>query len=219
MDGDHPRFSAEEARVVGAMVEKAMTTPDNYPMSLNAVVVACNQVSNREPVVEFSESQVELVLRELADRGLAKLVHRPGDRVVKYRHAVTEAIELDDERLALLAVLLLRGAQTPGELRQRTGRYVEFSSLPAVEIALEAMRARGLVHRLERRPGQKEHRYVELLGPGSTGEHLDEEPAGTAQPGVLSAADEDDVADLREDLAELRRRFDALLEQLGVEDI
>ena len=219
MDGDHPRFSAEEARVVGAMVEKAMTTPDNYPMSLNAVVVACNQVSNREPIVEFSESQVELVLRELADRGLAKLVHRPGDRVVKYRHAVTEAVELDDERLALLAVLLLRGAQTPGELRQRTGRYVEFSSLPAVEIALEAMRTEGLVHRLERRPGQKEHRYVELLSPRSTGAHVDEEPAATAEPRVDAAADADGVGDLREDLAELRRRFDALLEQLGVEDI
>ncbi len=219
MDDGHPRLDPAEARIIGAMVEKAMTTPDNYPMSLNAVVVACNQVSNRDPVVDYAEPEVERVLRTLADRGLAKMVHRPGDRVVKYRHAVDEVIDLDAAQLALLAVLLLRGAQTPGELRQRTGRYVEFASLPQAEVALETMRGRGLVERLERRPGQKENRYVELLSPRTAGESLDPEPS--AQGAVLvddSPADEE-IMVLRAEIAELTRRFETLLDLLGVDDL
>ena len=223
-----PTLLADEARVVAAMVEKAMTTPDNYPMSLNAVSAACNQVSNRDPIVNYADDEVELTLRHLADRGLAKMVHRPGDRVVKYRHALDDALGGDSKRLALTAVLLLRGAQTPGELRQRTGRYVEFSSLPEVEVTLEEMQALGLVRRLERRPGQKEHRYLELLSPASSGEptphvapldaavplrHDPEMPAPSPEPRL-----HDEIARLREDLATLRSRFEALLEALGVED-
>ena len=218
METDHPRLDDAEARVIGAMVEKAMTTPDNYPMSLNAVTIACNQVSNREPVVEFDDSQVELVLRGLADRGLAKLVHRPGDRVVKYRHALGEALEVDDKRLALTAVLLLRGAQTPGELRQRTGRYVEFDSLPELEITLEDMRGTGLVRRLERRPGQKENRYVELLSPRADGVAEDPGPApAPSEPETAPAIDQND--ELRAEVDRLRARLDELLERLGVDDI
>lgn len=220
------QLTAEEGRIIGAMVEKAMTTPANYPMSLNAIVVACNQVSNRNPIVDYEEPFVELTLRALADRGLAKMVHRPGDRVVKYRHALDEALA-DDEKvpfggkpLALLGVLLLRGAQTPGELRQRTTRYVEFDSLPELEVTLEGMRSVGMVQRLERRPGQKEARYVELLSPRLGGDVEDAPPesvpaggteADVAQPGELEL--------LRSEVAELTRRLDALLAQLGVDDI
>ena len=168
-----PQLDAAEARVAGSLIEKAMTTPDHYPMSLNAVRVACNQVSNRDPVLDLAEDLVERVLRALADRGLARMVHRPGDRVVKYRHAVDEVLGLTAKETALTAVLLLRGAQTPGELRQRTQRYIEFESLPEVEATLEGMRGDAerspLVERLDRQPGQKEHRYRELLTSGAAG--------------------------------------------------
>lgn len=165
MESDLFPLDAEEARVLGCLIEKAMTTPDQYPMSLNGVRVACNQVSNRDPVVEYDETTVAQALRRLADRGLAKLVHRPGDRVVKYKHAVDAVLELDGHELSLFAVLLLRGAQTPGALRQRTTRYVEFSGLAAVEATLDALRRRGLVEELAREPGQKESRWRELVGP------------------------------------------------------
>jgi uncharacterized protein YceH (UPF0502 family) len=217
----------EEGRVLGAMIEKAMTTPDHYPMSLHAVVTACNQVSNREPVVTFEEGRVELILRGLADRGLAKMVHRPGDRVVKYRHALDADLEVDQQQVALIAVLLLRGEQTPGELRQRTQRYVEFTSLPEVEATLEGLRSREtpLVGRQDRRPGEREHRYRHLLsGP---------DDAGSPRPGgVLEGGDADvevaaprrqpdeglreDVDALRAEVAELARRLDRVMDELGI---
>ena len=215
-------LSFEEARVIAVMVEKAMTTPDNYPMSLNGVVTACNQVSNREPVVEFDEDQVELILRALADRGLAKMVHRPGDRVVKYRHALDAELEVGAKELALVAVLMLRGPQTPGELRQRTQRYVEFSSLPEVDAVLEALRHRDepLVARQDRRPGQKEHRYRHLLlgdvdadfdDPIDAGAQAGPRPAN-AEPGLR-----EEVNELRVEVGELRARLESLLVELGID--
>ena len=224
------KLSFEQGRVLGVMIEKAMTTPANYPMSLNAVVVACNQVSNREPIVEFTEDEVELILRGLADDGLAKMVHRPGDRVVKYRQALDEQLELDARQAALVAVLMLRGPQTPGELRQRTGRYVEFTSLPELEEVLVALGTRQLARRLERRPGQKESRYQELLTGGAV-----DEPAGVAPPAVEVAELEspptaappspampameslpgDGLAELTAEVNELKRRFEELLDRLG----
>jgi uncharacterized protein YceH (UPF0502 family) len=215
----------EEGRVLGAMIEKAMTTPDNYPMSLNAVVTACNQVSNREPVVAFEEGRVELILRGLADRGLAKMVHRPGDRVVKYRHALDAYLEVDAQQIALLAVLLLRGDQTPGELRQRTQRYVEFTSLPEVEAALEALRHREvpLVARQDRRPGEREHRYRHLLfgvdeteSPAAAG--LDDD-LGSGAGTPVSRSDDDlrtEVDALRAEVDELRRRLGRVMDELGI---
>ena len=208
----------EQGRILGAMIEKAMTTPANYPMSLNAVVVACNQVSNRDPVSEFSDDQVELVLRALADRGLAKMVHKPGDRVVKYRQALDDHLETDPQQTALLAVLLLRGAQTPGELRQRTGRYVDFTSLPELEEVLSELGRRSLVRRLPRQPGQKESRYEELLTGGGEAEVPAAAPAATEYPGAAVApAAPSPGEDLRRDLDDLRRRFDELLDRLGEE--
>ncbi len=215
-------LSAEEARVLGSMVEKAMTTPDHYPMSLNAIVTACNQVSNRDPVVTYDEAEVELTLRGLADRGLAKMVHRPGDRVVKYRHALDAGLEVGDKELALIAVLLLRGAQTPGELRQRTQRYVDFTSLSEVEAVLEDLRHRDepLLMRLERRPGQKEHRYRHLLT-GDTATVASEDPDGAApaQPAAVGSDTPppvDVIAELRAEVAELRARVDHVERELGL---
>lgn len=205
------------------MVEKAMTTPDHYPMSLNGVVTACNQVSNRDPVVSYDEPRVELILRGLADRGLAKMVHRPGDRVVKYRHALDAALEVGEKELALVAVLLLRGAQTPGELRQRTQRYVDFASLPEVESVLEDLRHRDepLLARLDRRPGQKEHRYRHLLTPDAAAESageghmavLADEAAASEYPGV----EDDELAALRADVARLTDRVDRIARELGID--
>lgn len=205
-----------EARVVGSLIEKAMTTPDHYPMSLNGVTVACNQVSNRDPVVDYAQDFVERTLRALADRGLAKLVHRPGDRVVKYRQALDEELALTPPETALIAVLLLRGPQTPGELRQRTQRYTEFASLPELEATLEGLRFRedgpALVERLEREPGQKEHRYRELLTGGG---------AIAAVPVEADAPPErdhpSDVDTLRAEVAELRDKVDLILRELGLE--
>lgn len=206
-------LDAEEARVLGCLIEKAMTTPDQYPMSLNGVRVACNQVSNRDPVIDYDETTVATTLRRLADRGLAKFVHRAGDRVVKYIHAADEVLELSAQDAALIAVLLLRGDQTPGELRQRTGRYVEFSSLPEVEMTLAELSRRTppLLTELERRPGQKESRYRQLL----TGDTPQAAP--TSPPAPEAAGDE--LAEVRAELAELQARFDRLLTALGVEDI
>jgi uncharacterized protein YceH (UPF0502 family) len=224
------KLSFEQGRVLGVMIEKAMTTPANYPMSLNAVVVACNQVSNRDPIVEFTDDEVELILRGLADDGLAKMVHRPGDRVVKYRQALDEELEASPQEAALLAVLMLRGPQTPGEMRQRTGRYVEFTSLPQLEEILVGLAGRQLVRRLDRQPGQKESRYQELLTQAATKAahepgiepvrsdvaELDSVPiAGMQSPEVPTPATTGLVAELAGEVSELKRRFEELLNRLG----
>lgn len=211
------RLSFEQGRILGAMIEKAMTTPANYPMSLNAVVVACNQVSNREPVCELTEDEVERVLRALADDGLAKMVHRPGDRVVKYRQALDDQLQTSQQETALLAVLMLRGPQTPGELRQRTSRYVEFASLPQLEEVLAELGRRQLAMRLERQPGQKESRYRELLtgdafaAVGVPEAAVDEAAPSPPPPDVPDVP----VRDLAAEIGDLRRRFNVLLERLG----
>lgn len=158
-------LTAEEARVLGALVEKAFTTPDVYPLTTNALVAACNQRSNREPVVDYDAETVERALRGLDERGLAGLTRASGGRTVRWVHRAQSALELDDEQTSLVAVLLLRGAQTPGELRIRTDRYVHFDDVAAVEERLVDLMNRDvpLVERLERAPGQKEHRYRCLL--------------------------------------------------------
>lgn len=155
----------EEARVLGALVEKAFTTPEAYPLTVNALVAACNQRSNREPVVDYDTATVERALRGLDDRDLARLTRASGGRTVRYVHRSQVTLEIDDEQTALVAVLLLRGPQTPGELRTRTDRYVQFADVAAVEERLIDLMTRAvpLVERLERAPGQKEHRYRCLL--------------------------------------------------------
>ncbi len=154
-----------EARVLGALLEKAATTPEHYPLSSQALVTACNQSQNRDPVTSFDESEVLDAIRSLRDRELARSVKRPGDRVMKHQHDLDRTLHLEDTDKAVLAVLLLRGPQTPGELRTRTDRYVDFESLEEVEESLQRLSAREtpLTLQLERQPGQKESRWQELM--------------------------------------------------------
>jgi hypothetical protein len=174
---------AVEIRVVGCLVEKQRTTPDAYPLSLNALRLACNQSTNRDPVVDYDEATVSEALRRLAQRGWTRLASGAGSRARKYRHLLGDALGLDSAEIALLAVLMLRGAQTPGELKQRSERLHGFADLAAVEQTLERLIERGYVVRQERRPGQKEQRYTQLLG----GEEAE-------APAALSAAPAEPVA-------------------------
>ena len=159
MDAD-----AVEVRVLGCLIEKQRTTPDQYPLSLNSLRLACNQTTNRDPVVEYDEPTIRDGLRRLSDRGWARLASGAGSRAIKYRHLLDEALALSPSELALVAVLMLRGAQTPGELKQRVDRLYAFRSLADVEATLDRLIDRELVRRLQRRAGQKEERYEQLLG-------------------------------------------------------
>src|SRR6187551_1350644 len=155
---------AVEIRVVGCLLEKQRTTPDAYPLSLNALRLACNQSTNRDPVVAYDEATVREALRRLALRGWTRLASGPGSRAPKYRQLPEEALGLERDETALLAVLMLRGPQTPGELKQRGDRLHDFPDLASVHESLERLIEKGHVARLDRRPGQKEERYVQLLG-------------------------------------------------------
>ncbi|HET9154006.1 MAG TPA: YceH family protein [Solirubrobacterales bacterium] len=167
---------AVEIRVVGCLVEKQRTTPDVYPLSLNALRLACNQSTNRDPVVSYDEATVVEALRRLALRGWTRLASGAGSRARKYRHLLPEALAVGDEELALLAVLMLRGPQTPGELKGRSERLHRFAGLAAVQETLERLVEREYVVRHPRRPGQKEERYEQVLGGGG-------EVAGASQAG------------------------------------
>ncbi len=153
-----------EVRVLGCLIEKQRTTPDQYPLSLNALRLAANQTTNREPVADYEESEIREALNRLGDRGWTRLASGPGSRAAKFRHLLPEALGLDDAELALLAVLMLRGNQTAAELRQRSERLHRFDSVPEVESALEGLARRELVERLPRRPGEREERWRQLLG-------------------------------------------------------
>jgi len=158
--------SPAELRVLGCLIEKQRTTPDQYPLTLNALRLACNQSTNRDPVVAYDEATVRDAARRLAAREWARLASGQGSRAVKYRHLLDRALELSEAELSLLAVLMLRGPQTPGELKQRGERLHPFASLEDVDEALSALAGRDLVVRVPRRPGQKEDRYAQLLGEG-----------------------------------------------------
>ena len=204
---------AVEIRVVGCLAEKQRTTPDGYPLSLNALRLACNQSTNRDPVVEYDEATVSDALRRLALRGWTRLASGAGSRARKYRHLLPEALGVDEAELSLLAVLMLRGTQTPGELKQRSERLRAFADLAAVDEVLERLIERGLVVRQERRPGQKEERYSQTLG----GEEADAVAAPSSAPAsqVEESADHDRLARLERELADLRAEVTALREALG----
>jgi acyl-CoA reductase-like NAD-dependent aldehyde dehydrogenase/uncharacterized protein YceH (UPF0502 family) len=174
-------LTPEEARVLGCLMEKAVTTPDNYPLSLNAVMIACNQSTNRDPIVHYSEETVDRTLDSLREKQLTRRVKAAGQRVIKHRHVAEETLGLDRPESALLGVLLLRGAQTPGELKQRTERWHAFRSLADVEDALGRLASAELVQQLSRRPGQKEARWLQLLSPS---EHGVDEPAARVAPPI-----------------------------------
>lgn len=204
---------AAELRVAGCLVEKQRTTPDAYPLSLNALRLACNQSTNREPVVAYDEETVSAALRRLAQRGWTRLASGAGSRARKYRHLLPEALGVDDEELAVLAVLMLRGPQTPGELKQRSERLHAFPNLGAVQEALERLIEREIVIGHPRRPGQKEERYEQVLGGG--GELQAEE---TTEPAFLSpavAADDERLERLERELQDLRSEVAKLREALG----
>jgi uncharacterized protein len=193
---------AVELRVLGCLLEKQRTTPDVYPLSLNALRAACNQTTNREPVVQYDEPTVRRALERLARRGWTRLASGAGSRAAKYRHLLDEALRLSDPELSLLAVLMLRGPQTLGELKQRSERLHAFATLEDVERTLEGLAERRFATQLPRRPGQKEQRYVQLLG--GEGEVQSPEDA-TAE----SASLEDRVGRLEEEVAALRQAIEA----------
>ncbi|MFP5388631.1 MAG: YceH family protein [Thermoleophilia bacterium] len=211
---------AVEIRVLGCLIEKQHTTPDAYPLSLNALRLACNQATNREPVVEYDEQTVVEALRRLALRGWTRLASGAGSRARKYRHLLGDAFGLEDGEVSLLAVLMLRGAQTPGELKQRGQRLHGFTDLGAVQETLERLAGRGLVSRYERRPGQKEDRYEQLLGGGGGGVSAAAIPAAPERPPRGDESEErvpaeDRLTRLEREVAELRAELTALRAELG----
>jgi len=214
---------AVEIRVVACLVEKQRTTPDVYPLSLNALRLACNQSTNRDPVVDYDEGTVSDALRRTALRGWTRLTSGASSRARKYRHLLPEALGVDDGELAVLAVLMLRGAQTPGELKQRTERMQGFADLAAVQEVLERLIEREYVVRHPRRPGQKEDRYEQVLGGGEAAgdepvDHEgDEEFVSVAEdPTPAEAADEVARLDrLERELLDLKGEIARLREALG----
>jgi uncharacterized protein YceH (UPF0502 family) len=191
-----------ELRVLGCLIEKQRTTPDQYPLSLNALRLACNQSTNRDPVVDYDETTVRDAIRRLSERQWVRLASGPGSRAAKYRHLVDDALHLDDAEISLLAVLMLRGPQTPGELKSRSERLHRFGSVPEVEETLARLIDREYVERQSRRPGQKEERYAQLIG----GEAA-EAPAPAAPAGSDGSSLEQRVARLEADVAEIRERL------------
>ena len=207
-------LSPVELRVLGSLLEKQRTTPDAYPLTLNALRLACNQATNRDPVVDYGEPEIRDALDRLRQRGFTRLTSGHASRVAKFRHLLDDALGLGRDELALLCVLILRGPQTPGELKQRTERLHDFAALDGVSAALERLIERGLVARHPRRPGQKEERYEQLLGE-SGAERGRGRPRGARRHGGASppAGDglgsrmdglERRVAELEEALASLR---------------
>lgn len=206
-------------RVLGCLLEKELTTPDHYPLTLNALVAACNQTSSRDPVMELDEATVERGLADLADRRLARGIHRGSGRVMRYRQEIGERLSLHVPERAVLSVLMLRGSQTAGEIRSRTARAFEFVDASHVEIVLDALAnlSTPLVTALPLRPGQKEVRHAHLLG-GPPSEDAEEAAPDRRGAGTTPATDrvealEQEVASLREELAELHAEFRAFRAQ------
>jgi uncharacterized protein len=227
-------LSASETRVLGCLLEKQRTTPDMYPLTLNALRLACNQSTNRDPVLDYDDEVIRDALHRLERRGFTRLASGRGSRAPKYRHLLAEALPMGEDEHAVMCVLMLRGPQTPGELKQRAERMHPFAGLDAVHDTLARLIERSLAARLERRPGQKEERYTQLLEDrdapeGSYGGDLDSAPANTAAHGgsrdlrsVPSAAGfappapvaaavpglQERVARLEREVAELRMAID-----------
>jgi uncharacterized protein YceH (UPF0502 family) len=214
-----------ELRVLGCLLEKQRTTPDQYPLTLNALRNACNQTTNRDPVVAYEESEIRDALQRLARRGWTRLASGAGSRATKYRQLFDTALGLADDEVAVLCVLMLRGPQTQGELKQRTERLHRFDELADVHRTLDELGRRELAERLARRPGQKEERYRHLLGSDApkdgpvvgdagsppTAPPMSPAPPAARSPGGLDArieALEAEVRRLRAELGALRARLD-----------
>ncbi len=205
-------LTAHEQRVLGCLIEKQRTTPDVYPLSLNALRAACNQSTNREPVLAMTDEEVREACQALYRHGLARLASGAGSRTIKYRHLAPEALQLGDAELALLAVLLLRGPQTVGELRTRSERLHPFESLGTVTAVLDRLAGRELVLLLERERGRKEPRWTHLLG-GTAPAPVAAAPSTVLAP--AAGASKEPPADLLARLAALEERVAALEAQAG----
>ena len=219
-------LTSVEARVIGALIEKAFLTPDIYPMTTNALVSASNQKTNRDPVMSLDAVTIDGALMELRQRNLVRRVHTQGSRSTKHRHALDEILSLDPGALAVVSVLLLRGAQTVGELRLRTERQHGFETLDEVDACLEGLASRGLVRQLARQPGQKEARWQHLLGdddeaPAASTDGIAPAETPAAAPAAAAparSADQDlidRVNELESEVETLRSQLQRLAEQLG----
>lgn len=212
-------LDAVATRVLGALIEKEITTPDYYPLSLNALVNACNQKSNRDPVMELDESSVRMALRSLDDKALARSAVAGDSRVAKYEHQLPEAFNFTRPEMAVLCELMLRGPQTPGELRGRASRLHPFEDLSAVHSALQRLMHRDppLAKLLARQPGTKEARYAQLLSgdvpDGASAPDAPESPVQTASSSRGHAADdrlapiEEEIAAIKNEIAQLKQQF------------
>ncbi|HEY6825561.1 MAG TPA: YceH family protein [Gemmatimonadaceae bacterium] len=205
-----PPLDAIAVRILGALIEKEITTPDNYPLSLNALVAACNQTSAREPVMTLDEGTVNRTVNDLRQRSLVRAVQQSGSRVLKFRHLMVETFNLDGPELAAMCVLMLRGPQTPGEIKGRSNRLFDFPDLEKVESTLDALvnRERPLVARLARRPGQKDSRYAHLLSGDAPAEAPEAVTPSVVAENTRLEALEQAVNSLRAELVDLRTQMD-----------
>jgi len=211
------QLSDVEVRVLGCLIEKEATTPDNYPLSLNALTNACNQLSNREPVMSLGEDQVKWAVNSLRQQSLVRAIQPSDARVMKFQHLLTEKLDLDAPARAVLCVLMLRGPQTLGEIKTRTSRLAEFASLANVEAAVNELIARELAVQMGRRPGQKEIRYAHLLsGPPSEAPADAQVDLPSVEPRQDRIAElEASLDEVRRELAALRERFDEFTRQFS----
>ena len=211
------QLSDVEVRILGCLIEKEATTPDNYPLSLNALTSACNQLSNREPVMALGEDQVKWAVNSLRQQSLVRAIQPSDARVMKFQHLLTEKLDLDQPALAVLCVLMLRGPQTLGEIKTRTNRLAEFATLADVEAVVTGLIGRELVVEMARRPGQKEIRYAHLLS-GPPSETSTEAPVeiAAAEPRRDRIAElETSLDEVRRELVELRARFEEFARQFS----
>lgn len=210
-----PQLSAEELRVLGSLLEKSKTTPEYYPMTLNGLQTACNQKTSRKPVVNYSESTVIEALDALKKRGLISTVVGGGSRVTKYKHNLAIQFPLIPSDLAILCLLILRGPLTPGEINSNSGRLHEFEGLEDVQDHLNRLSEGEIVYtkQLGKRPGQKEVRYVHLLGEVNE-EDYDTPSSNEGNSGSRVHELESRVATLEEQLVQLRAEFDSLMQEL-----
>jgi uncharacterized protein YceH (UPF0502 family) len=207
---------AVEIRVLGCLIEKQRTTPDVYPLTLNALRLACNQSTNRDPVVDYDENTIRSGIERLVQRKWATLASWSNRRSMKYRHTLDGALGLSDPDISVLAVLMLRGAQTPGELKARTERLHPFGDMDELASTLDGLIERRLVMRLDRRPGQREERYAHLLGQEvDDDEQVAPSPEPQVAPSPEPRQDGDRMARIERQLDELRAEIKALREELG----
>lgn len=206
-----PVLNAEQIRVLGALMEKAKTTPDYYPMTMNGLVSACNQKTSRKPVVNYDEEVIGAALNSLKIAGLTSTATGGSIRNIKYKHNFAIVYPLLPSEVAVMCLLFLRGPQTPGEINTNSGRLYEFETLEEVQQTLEKLANEGYVKQLPKRPGQKEQRYMHLFA-GDV--EFNEDDYGHDEPVKSNSQLEERVAKLETELAELKENFDKLMKEL-----